>query len=184
MGAKSPNRTDAQRAKHAADQRAWVARNRDKVRASNRQAYRARQAKPEAKAKRAENLRRAAHRRYQDRPKTIHARLRRTCRAEGIPFDLTIADLAIPERCPLLGIPIVVRTEGTHRGPRHDAPSVDRLDPTKGYVRGNVWVVSMRANAIKQNASLEEIETLARNLRREMARRFRTAAHRRFTRTQ
>jgi hypothetical protein len=80
---------------------------------------------------------------------------------KGLSFNLEISDIQIPERCPLLGIEIwfsgQVQTAAS--------PSLDRINSALGYVKGNVWVISHRANTIKSNATLEEIELLASNLR-------------------
>jgi hypothetical protein len=86
---------------------------------------------------------------------------RNRAREQGVPFDITADDISIPERCPLLGIPIV-RGEGKLHA---NSPSLDRLRPELGYVRGNVVVVSYRANAIKHDATPDELEMIARNLR-------------------
>jgi hypothetical protein len=97
---------------------------------------------------------------YSDYQKTKFRQIRRKCMYEGIPFDLELEDFEIPKRCPVLGIPLVVNRQ---RGRRPDGiPSVDRIDPTKGYVKGNVKIISERANRLKQDASLEELEALVR----------------------
>jgi hypothetical protein len=44
--------------------------------------------------------------------------------------------------------------------------SFDRIDPTKGYIKGNVQIVSQRANRIKSNSTLEEFEEMAYNWRK------------------
>ncbi|MCA3718382.1 MAG: hypothetical protein IM674_09025 [Brevundimonas sp.] len=45
---------------------------------------------------------------------------------------------------------------------RSDAsPSLDRIDPHKGYVPSNVRVISDRANRLKGDRSLSEIQALA-----------------------
>lgn len=76
--------------------------------------------------------------------------------AKGLAFDLTIEDVEIPDVCPLLGIPLIPsRGEGV--GPTRNSPSLDRIDPKQDYVRGNVWVVSHFANAIKRDASAEDL---------------------------
>ena len=81
---------------------------------------------------------------------------------KGLPFDLELADISIPAFCPALGIPLFV---GAGRGPKPNAPSLDRIVPELGYVRGNVAVISYKANAIKSTATAEEIERVAQWLR-------------------
>ena len=39
-------------------------------------------------------------------------------------------------------------------------PTIDRIDNNKGYIPGNVAVISWRANALKKDASTEEVEKL------------------------
>ena len=73
-----------------------------------------------------------------------------------------MSDIFIPEACPLLGIEITKNIVGQ---PTHNSPSLDRIDNRLGYVKGNVWVISHRANTLKSNASLEELERLVSNLR-------------------
>lgn len=82
----------------------------------------------------------------------------------GIKFDLTLEDVVIPTMCPLLGIKLekAIKTQAPA------SPSLDRIDPTAGYVKGNVWVISWRANWIKSNASLLELGRLVRGLRSKL----------------
>ena len=76
----------------------------------------------------------------------------------GLPFDLVVTDIRIPEECPLLGIPLVY---GKRIGAiSANSPTLDRRDNARGYVRGNVWVISWRANRLKADATLEELERL------------------------
>jgi hypothetical protein len=78
-------------------------------------------------------------------------------RVRGTPFTLKLSDLyPLPVVCPALGICINYNATG----PQDDAMSIDRLDPSLGYVPGNVVLVSMRANRIKNNATLEELQKL------------------------
>src|SRR6266403_6096429 len=68
----------------------------------------------------------------------------------GLDFNLTEEDfLPYPTVCPVLGIPLI---RWTRRGGTDNAPSLDRMDPSKGYIRGNVAIVSKRANRLKQDA--------------------------------
>jgi hypothetical protein len=84
----------------------------------------------------------------------------------GLDFALEVSDIVIPERCPLLPeIVLQVRTGTAKGGAGPNSPSLDRIDPTKGYIRGNVWVISWRANKLKSDSTLEELERLTSNLR-------------------
>jgi hypothetical protein len=76
----------------------------------------------------------------------------------GIPFSIEKTDIVIPDVCPVFGTPFEV-------GDRNTAPSVDKIDPTKGYVPGNIAVISMRANRLKNNATLGDLEKLIAYLR-------------------
>jgi hypothetical protein len=40
---------------------------------------------------------------------------------------------------------------------------LDRIDPTKGYVKGNVWIVSHRANTLKGNTTHDELKAITEN---------------------
>jgi hypothetical protein len=82
------------------------------------------------------------------------------CDKEGIPYDITVDDLRpFPLSCPVLGIPINWMSTG---GSKNDSPSIDRVIPDKGYTKGNVRLISQKANRLKQNASLTELEAIVR----------------------
>jgi len=85
---------------------------------------------------------------------------RQRARKLGLPFDLTIENIIIPKLCPVLGIPLVFRVG--HGSFQPDSPSLDRFRPARGYVQGNVAVISWRANKIKSNATLKEVKAIAR----------------------
>ena len=98
----------------------------------------------------------------------IHNSAKSRAKKKGIPFDLKLSDIVVPEHCPLLGIKLQHhKRNGKTAGFEQDSPSLDRLIPEKGYVRGNVWVVSLRANTIKNNATLEELQMLTKNLEKK-----------------
>ena len=81
----------------------------------------------------------------------------------GIPFDLDFEDiLPLHKHCPALGIPVRLDRDKIHDG----SPSLDRVIPALGYVKGNAIVISHRANRIKTNASWQEIEAVADWLRK------------------
>jgi hypothetical protein len=77
----------------------------------------------------------------------------------GIPFDLTLSDLGKPTHCAVSGIELDV-TRGRKDGTIFQ-PSLDRIDPALGYVRGNVRVVCHGYNLAKHGARDEDVLTLA-----------------------
>lgn len=98
----------------------------------------------------------------ENRIKMLLQRIRTKCNKENIPYDLTTEDIVIPEKCPVLGIPLVFGgTRGYHSNATEGSPSVDRIDPNGGYVRGNIVIVSWRANRLKGNAMISELRAIA-----------------------
>ena len=81
---------------------------------------------------------------------------RRNARRRGEECTLELKDIVIPEYCPALGIKL---EPGSHSH-QDCSPSVDRIDSTKGYSKDNVWIISARANRIKNNATIDEIGML------------------------
>ena len=80
-----------------------------------------------------------------------------------MPFDIGPEDVFVPEVCPVLGIPL---RSGKGRGGLNDAsPTLDRVIGPLGYVPGNVVVISHRANRIKSDATVEELEAILRHAR-------------------
>lgn len=79
-------------------------------------------------------------------------------RRRGIPFNITLDDIHIPEFCPVLGLRL---EPGVGLGGFQDAsPSIDRIDPHKGYTPDNIVVMSFRANALKRDATLAELQAV------------------------
>ncbi len=73
-------------------------------------------------------------------------------------YTLTREDLVLPPVCPILGIPLFYT-----KGKRTDnTPSVDRIDPSKGYTKDNIVVVSWKANNLKGNMTLDELSRFYR----------------------
>jgi hypothetical protein len=79
--------------------------------------------------------------------------LRGRCKRSGTPFNLTVDDIEFPDICPVLGVKIDRLTKETSH-------SLDRIDPKLGYIRGNVCMISQRANRLKQDATKEELEKI------------------------
>ena len=77
-------------------------------------------------------------------------------RKHGLPFNLTFDYIneIWPDgnKCPVFGVPMVRgQTELDAR------PNLDRIEPSKGYVMGNVRVMSGLANRIKTNATPAQV---------------------------
>jgi len=80
---------------------------------------------------------------------------------KGLIFDIdhNYVRSIIPSHCPVFGTQLEWSAHrGNGRLPLPNSPSLDRIDPSKGYVKGNVWIVSNRANSIKNDASHEELK--------------------------
>lgn len=85
-------------------------------------------------------------------------------KTRGIHFNLEETDIVIPKRCPILGVKLQ-RLGGKRR---EFSPSLDRVRPSKGYVKGNIAVISWRANNLKNDESDPKIfEAIAAYLRRK-----------------
>jgi hypothetical protein len=88
---------------------------------------------------------------------------KRRAMLEGIPFDICLEDIDIPTHCPVLGIEI--STENSEL--LDNSPSLDKFYPAAGYVRGNVQVISWKANRLKSNGTPEEWLRVAEWCQRE-----------------
>ena len=64
-----------------------------------------------------------------------------------------LRDIA-PDECPVFNQPF--RTIGNRANPF--SMSVDKIIPSIGYVPGNIQIISNKANAMKQNATPEELD--------------------------
>lgn len=82
----------------------------------------------------------------------------------NLPFNLTVEDFEIPSHCPLLNIPLQFQNGKVG----DNSPSLDKIIPELGYVKNNVWVVSIRANRLKSDSSYDELLLLVTNLRKKI----------------
>lgn len=95
-----------------------------------------------------------------DRKRRLIREAKYRAKRAGVPFDLTPEDVVVPARCPALGIKLSFGGGNTYEG-RANSPSLDRIDHAKGYVKGNVIVVSNLANGIRQRAEPADIALVA-----------------------
>jgi hypothetical protein len=68
----------------------------------------------------------------------------------------------IVSHCPLLGIELSYELYKGKYVPNNYA-TLDKIDPRKGYVEGNVQILSYRANTLKNDATLEELKLIVKN---------------------
>jgi hypothetical protein len=82
-------------------------------------------------------------------------------RHSDIHFDISVEDIIIPKFCPYLGIELITDIKQS-RSPFYI--SIDRIDPKKGYVKGNVQIISNMANRMKNNATIEQLILFSENV--------------------
>lgn len=97
----------------------------------------------------------------------LYHNAKKRAKGKGVPFEITKDDIVVPEFCPVLGIKLE-RGRGA-RGYIDSSPSLDRIVPELGYVPGNVAVISMRANRIKNDATAEELAAVLAFVKKETA---------------
>lgn len=78
---------------------------------------------------------------------------RSRARNRGIPFTIKQTDVVVPTHCAVLGIPLDCRD-------RNHTPSIDEVVQGKGYTPGNIAVISGKANRIKSDATLKELQAI------------------------
>ena len=98
------------------------------------------------------------------RPK-MYSRARERCKITKVVFTLkSYKDIPKPSKyCPLLNIPMFVG-----RGIATDnSPTLDRIDNNKGYIKGNIQIISRKANQSKSNLSFNEYKTMYFNMKKQ-----------------
>ena len=96
-------------------------------------------------------------------PQLIFA-FKKRAKTQKVPFDLTVEDIRdllknAGNICPVLGVKMTISELGS--GDTNYSPSFDRIYPKKGYVKGNIVIVSNKANRIKTDATVDEIRKVA-----------------------
>lgn len=109
----------------------------------------------------------AAYMRYWRRlkpAKTLLCLAKQRAKIQGIPFSIKEEDIICVRKCPILGIPLQYGLNKSSNA----SPSLDRIIPSKGYVKGNIAVMSLRANRLKSNATYQEIYNLHKWFKKQL----------------
>lgn len=107
---------------------------------------------------------RAARLAWYSKPKNrmrhLLSQAKRRAEENGVIFEISIEDFGpLPTHCPVLGIELNYG-RSIARGFINNRPSVDRVDPSLGYLKGNVRVISWRANRLKSDATVQELRSI------------------------
>jgi hypothetical protein len=78
-------------------------------------------------------------------------RARSRATTKNIEFNLELSDIIIPKECPIFKVPFIYNDKDW-------SASIDRVDPNKGYVKGNIMIISNKANRIKNDATLDDLK--------------------------
>jgi len=94
-------------------------------------------------------------RRLNENPiKILLKNIKSRAKIKKIDFNLTEEDIIIPNFCPVLNIEIIPFDNSDN------SPSVDRFDNNKGYIKGNCYIISKRANRLKSNGTIDEFKKI------------------------
>lgn len=91
-----------------------------------------------------------------DPKELILRRTKNSASQRGLEHTISKEDFNIPEYCPILGIKLVMNIGK----PRNNSPSMDRINNDKGYIPGNVCIISKEANRMKSNHTKESLDKL------------------------
>lgn len=111
--------------------------------------------------------RKSEYRRYianTDPRKILLMSAKQRAKNQNLPFDIELNDIIIPKYCPILDIEIKRKESGKGGSFQPNSPSLDKIIPSKGYVKGNIMIISMKANIMKCNATIEEILKFSENM--------------------
>jgi hypothetical protein len=101
------------------------------------------------------NQKRYAHK-YNNQAFWLYKAAKARAVRKGLDFDISVEDITVPEFCPVFGVKLLASEQRAG----DFSPSLDRMDNTKGYVKGNIVVISNKANRLKGDASVQDLERL------------------------
>lgn len=142
--------------------REYHIKNRERKNAASREYNRRHGARYRQNAK----IKREKHRKeYRNKPekriKWMAANAARRARIKGIECTANLSDVLVPLKvteCPCCGICLDYSSGNGHSMTK---PSLDRIDPSIGYMEGNLSIICCRCNTIKNNATAAELRMIA-----------------------
>jgi hypothetical protein len=103
------------------------------------------------------------------KPERYLLRMAKTrAKKKGLEFSIGEEDIHIPMLCPYFLKPLDVTSAGYNPW----FPSIDRIDSSKGYIKGNVQVISTLANRMKWDATEDQLISFAEGVLRKVGRAF------------
>lgn len=93
--------------------------------------------------------------RTRSRQKYLISIAKHRAKKKGIEFNMDHMDIIMPEICPVFGMPFVLEGHSNWNS------SLDRIDNSKGYVKGNIQVISRLANTMKASATKSQLKEFA-----------------------
>jgi hypothetical protein len=97
----------------------------------------------------------------EDIKREICIKAKRNARRRKCEFNLRPEDVTVPESCIYLGVTLSYNKKDKNESFYF---SIDRIDSTKGYVKGNIQIISLLANTMKNNSSNEQLIIFAKNI--------------------
>jgi hypothetical protein len=97
----------------------------------------------------------------EDIPKEICMKAKRNARIRKCEFNLKPEDIIVPEYCPYFKIKLSFNKKDSKKSFYY---SIDRIDSSKGYIKGNVQIISRLANTMKNDATEEELLMFAKGI--------------------
>lgn len=132
-------------------QKRWYKANKEKIRLDGKSYY---------QANRKRILRYQFELRNRNPLKFMLDQARRRAQKHNWKFSVTADDLGIiPTHCPIFNVKLTYKRDGSGKIPANLA-TIDRINSKKGYVKGNVQIISWRANDLKKNITMKEMKQL------------------------
>jgi hypothetical protein len=78
---------------------------------------------------------------------------------KNLQFNIIKEDIVIPEKCPVFDVPLNFEN-------KDNVPTLDRVDNTQGYIKGNIQVISFKANRLKNSSSMDELKKIINYMER------------------